>query len=1693
VGAAVSLNYAAAPSWRSIAVAVTLAIFASACSGGNQDSPTASAPEYCEDFTFVPCARQVATVALSIAGSPFSLHYSSDRAPGRKASPSLDARPIGLGGWTLDVLHTYDAPTKVLVLGTGERRRVDAMPLSVDGSPALGVAALDGSEVYVFDRAGHHSHTFDAVTGAERFAFAWAAAGLESITEPGGRVTRIRRDDSGNPVEIVTARSYRTRLGLREGHLAAVAKPSGHFTKITTDAGGLVTVIRDASNAKTLLRYDDSGRLVEWEGPSGAKVDLQRKESAAGFTVTSTTGEGRRWSDSVEVTSHNDVVRTHRDTSGQATKVEVSGLRRNVTAADGTVVELQLAADPRWGLSAPVPRQAAVTSPGGRRSAIDETRTQEVSAAPSAPGAVRRTLTIDGASWTVAFDPAARRTTITAPNGTTRTTALDEKGRPVLLATPGSAPLAYHYDAAGRIDAITAGTGTEARVWRRTYDTATGTVTLTDPAGRTTVTRADADGRPSSVSGPGDFVIGAQRDEVGRLTAVVPPAGAATSAQLRPDGQVATATAPAGASGIRFTTFDYDADGVVSASGAADASGTTLHRDGNGRVDQVDAGAGPWRIGYDGSSGLATTFEGPGATLKRQFDGAALAGEAWSGPVETSVTHRLDPSGRVLGETVAGTGEVGFGYDAAGLLTQAGDVQMKRDPTTGRVMVEVLGSLQRSWTYNAFGEVIAVRVTAGGRPVYDLAVARNQLGRVSARTEHLPDGVDHSRSFTYDAAGRLASTVDDGAQRATFGYDVNGNLITETTPDGTTITSTYDGRDALLSRGDTTYTYDVAGRLASTKNPSGTTAYAYDRAGALLSVKPPVGPAIEYVNDATGRRIAKRVGGTTVQVLDYRDELRPAAALDGAGHVVSRFVYGSAGSAPTYVERDTTTLLVVTDDLGTPRLLLDSTDGHPVEQIDTDVWGRVTSDTAPGTTPFGFAGGLADPDTGLLRFGARDYDTVAHRWTATDPIGFQGGDSNLYRYVGGDPVNHVDPTGLDWFPCDVFAVGFHAGGGIGGVSGGGGVGLVTGGTSAGAYVSEGLGLGTPGFGFNVSVTCLNELDDKPGTSSGSPFDKFGGEGASGGLEFGPGGVGGDVSIGADGQPTLAGGHISVGPGAGVGGEKTRTGLVCLFGCTPPPGGGGSSNGSDSEKDAGPDAPARSDLCGAVVDCGPDNPGGGPDKAGSNPDEAGSGPELTGPKSWGEPHLRAAGGQAFDLQAVGEFTALRSDSGDLVIQTRQVPLGGSLAVGGSRFVAINGAVAVGINGDRVTFQLAAHVLEVRVNGQLIDPHGGIDLPKGGRLRVDGSHYLLTWPDQTVLRVFPSPTDINVQLAAGRVGTVHGLLGPYTGAPLKGLEAKDGTTIPEAQVRDPTILNRRFGDSWRISQNEALFDYAPGQSTATFDDRTFPDPNPGPISDSQRAGAERLCKRFGLVEDSLAGCIFDVSVTGDAGWAATAAAVRRAPGPTIATTGSAVPPSKPSAGGGAPHRMALGDTVSGTLANVNETDTYTFTADPGQIIFVEHQVGTCDIVLVTADSTGSRAAGAACNDIGPLTLVAGGEARIEIGRRSAVSGDYRFHLIAVPATTTAPIAVGDTVTGQLETKGTVDAYTFTGSVGQVVVIEHQLGACGATIDIADESGRLAAGSACNDISPYTLPKGGVYRIHVLRGSAETGDYRFRLRTG
>ncbi len=168
---------------------------------------------------------------------------------------------------------------------------------------------------------------------------------------------------------------------------------------------------------------------------------------------------------------------------------------------------------------------------------------------------------------------------------------------------------------------------------------------------------------------------------------------------------------------------------------------------------------------------------------------------------------------------------------------------------------------------------------------------------------------------------------------------------------------------------------------------------------------------ITYKQNALNQRVAKLVNGQVVEKYLWKDLTTLLAIYDKDDNLKQRFEYADQ-RMPISMTSNGQKYYLHYDQVGSLRAVTD-TSHNIVKEISYDTFGKLLSDSNPSfTVPFGFAGGLYDVDTKLTRFGYRDYDAYTGKWTAKDPIGFSGGDSNLYGYVLGDPVNFVDPTGL---------------------------------------------------------------------------------------------------------------------------------------------------------------------------------------------------------------------------------------------------------------------------------------------------------------------------------------------------------------------------------------------------------------------------------------------------------------------------------------------------------------------------------------------------------------------------------------------------------------------------------------------------------------------------------------------------------
>ncbi len=379
---------------------------------------------------------------------------------------------------------------------------------------------------------------------------------------------------------------------------------------------------------------------------------------------------------------------------------------------------------------------------------------------------------------------------------------------------------------------------------------------------------------------------------------------------------------------------------------------------------------------------------------------------------------------RPAGLSVDGQTTTAYTYDADGLLTGAGGLTLTRDPQTGLLTGSTLGGVTDSRTYTSYGELATDSAAYPAGLSFQAQYTRDAAGRIIQKVETI-NGTATTYGYSYDQDGRLTDVTVNGSAYGHYGYDSNGNRTSYTGPDGTTISGTYDNQDRMLTYGSFSYTYTANGELTSKTDTSTgqVTTYQYDVLGNLRGVTLPDGTAISYLIDGRNRRVGKEVNGTLTQAWLYDGQLRPVAELDGSGNVVSTFVYATHVNVPDAMVKGGVTYRIITDQLGSPRFIIDQATGNIAERLDYDAFGNVLLDTNPGFQPFGFAGGLYDSQTGLVRFGARDYDPQAGRWASKDPIQFYGHLSNLYEYPICDPVNRTDFTGTQGWE-EIVAVSF---------------------------------------------------------------------------------------------------------------------------------------------------------------------------------------------------------------------------------------------------------------------------------------------------------------------------------------------------------------------------------------------------------------------------------------------------------------------------------------------------------------------------------------------------------------------------------------------------------------------------------------------------------------------------------------------
>lgn len=969
--------------------------------------------------TITPTVSGISIMQPGLSYPTANTYYAG---PGYSPSVLVGAPPLtdnGFGSWDINIHHHYDPVRQVLFFGDGSTQNVPVTALS-DGT--YQVVSLDSEEVYIFDTNYKHIKTKSKLSGFTKYSFiydtstkprllsvidrdnntttmSYSSIGLNKITSPFGQVTSIALDSSQN--------------------LKTVTNPASETYTMTYYAGGLLHTFKKPSGFLSTMVYDSSGRLTTDSSSSGSSTTLSSIFSSAGLpSVTETSATGKV---STHLVTQNGTTYYRADNFADGKTANITESPTNQTSYDnvGNSHSESFGPDARFGTA--VKYVANSSTSEGRSYSFSQTTDPSPLSDPFTFTSLTSTRTYLSAITKNVFTSSSKKLVTTSAEGRISTQVLDSKERVLSSQFASFTPTTFTYDTHGRIAAVAQGTF---RTSIFSYNASGLLSSIKNALSQVTSFTYDLAGRVLTQILPDSRLVKYTYDSDGNLASISPPGKAAHTLSHNGYGFLASYFAPKpvpSATPDLGTFFTYNNDRQISHITRPNGAGITFNYDSiKGTLLNITNSIGSSNFTYGNNGNLATATSEDSIVRTFSYNGIHIATDsnATGNSPYSSVSYAYNTK-LISSDTVTSNGTttgtvINYTYDNDDVLTSAGAEIVTNASLTGFPVKASIGSNQKiNYTYSStLGELSQIQSVYGSTVAYQEDLIRDNLGRISSRKDAYGPSVN-TYVYAYDRAGRLTDVHLNGSVFNHFVYDTNSNRTSQTVS-GSTKSATYDGQDRLLTFGSLSFTYNLNGEMLTKTNssPSGSQSYAYDTLGNVVKVTLPSGTVITYKLDANGRRFSRMSGANVTNIFVYDQFDRIIATLSSSGPITARYVYGVRSNVPDYVIKGSNTYQIISDHLGSPVKVIDVSTGTAIQEIHYDVWGAVQSDTNPGFTPFGFAGGLYDQDTKITHFGAREYDASIGRWLSKDPILFNGGDTNLYGYVTSDPVNFVDPSGL---------------------------------------------------------------------------------------------------------------------------------------------------------------------------------------------------------------------------------------------------------------------------------------------------------------------------------------------------------------------------------------------------------------------------------------------------------------------------------------------------------------------------------------------------------------------------------------------------------------------------------------------------------------------------------------------------------
>ncbi len=969
-------------------------------------------------YSFVSIDNLSLQESIPLVGVPFSINYSSERfRTGFSYSPKL----IGLGGWAPDILHHYDVNNKILYFGNGTLRPIEV--ISQDNKFYL--TNESGSEVYYFDANGRHLQTKDAIMGVIKFNFDYDLSGkLSKIKDQFNNETSFSY--SIGQVLMTSPYGQISTLSLDSiGFLSSVRSPNNEIYSSTYNSNGFLISFTKPMGQTSHVTYDSNGYVAKDIGAAGDFLSLSRIfDQVLGIqTVTTSTAKGIKtvYSTSATLAGSNHTIK---DPAGDVYNSIIQNQQAGTTSNNnGKATQSTLAQDPRFGWLVPYESNSSfVIADSNINISLQTTKSADI-LNPADPFSFLNLTSVTTLQndptrkYTSRYNSQTKLLTLASPANRIIEKRFNQNGKVASFRQGSLAPIEFNYDSRGNVSLIQQNN----RNITLAYDTRGNVANSTDPLGRVTQFVYDQSNRMiEQKAADGSQTLFAY-DKNGNLTSLTPPGRAAHQFTYNLMELVSSYLPPSiNAQILGVTQYTYDLDQNIIQINRPNSSVLGFsYNDTSGLLNSISSPEGNFVLSYKPNSKLISQLSSPqGVILNYQYSGDILRSVSTSGPFVGAINYNYNSDGTIASlstsDALASLGSIGFQYDKDALIIGVGSESITRNDT-GNISSIRLKNILQNLTYDMFDQINSDKILSNQNVLSNKNYTRDQAGRVIEIKSLEQGSVKVStKSYAYDSVGRLTKVFDNNQLVREYKYDLNGNRV-EVIGVRASIFATYDEQDRLLQYGNKKYRYNANGELIEKLETSGRrnkTTYLYDSVGSLKSVALPNRNVISYIMDGQNRRIAKKVNGRLVQGFIYQSQTQVAAELDASGKIIKQFIYGSKINIPDYMIFQGKEYRIISDHVGTPVSVVEALSGRVIEKYEFDEFGISQNKVGNGLLPFGFAGGIYDSDTGLLKFGARDYDPETGRWTSKDPILFAGGDTNLMGYVSNDPVNFIDPSGL---------------------------------------------------------------------------------------------------------------------------------------------------------------------------------------------------------------------------------------------------------------------------------------------------------------------------------------------------------------------------------------------------------------------------------------------------------------------------------------------------------------------------------------------------------------------------------------------------------------------------------------------------------------------------------------------------------